>query len=64
MESTLNTQYSWGHPTPVPSTNVVSDEYDILINLVHDKIKAEYVDDETCQILNRLLGKLLILANQ
>ena len=40
------------------------DEYEMLIEHVFSKIKEEYKDDETCRFHIKLLGKLLILANQ
>ena len=66
-----NTQYAWGEDETVPLEGVVdvlstisTDEWEELIQCIHDKIKKEYKDDETCRFYSRLLGKLLILANQ
>ncbi len=69
MES--NVQYAWGEDETMPIEGVVdvlgtitTDEWEDLIECVHNKIKKEYKDDETCRFYSRLLGKLLILANQ
>ncbi len=63
-----STQYAWGEEetADVPFTDVklTTEEYEDLIECVHNKIKAEYKDDETCRFYSKLLGKLLILANQ
>ena len=49
---------------PFTDVNLVLEEYEFLIEHVHNKIKEDYKDDETCRFYSRLLGKLLILANQ
>ena len=66
-----NIQYAWGDDPTVSIENVVDvlstisiDEWEELIQCIHDKIKKEYKDDETCRFYSKLLGKLLILANQ
>tara|TARA_B100000287_G_scaffold410505_1_gene439004 strand:- start:35120 stop:35326 length:207 start_codon:yes stop_codon:yes gene_type:complete len=65
-----STQYAWGKeetagiPTVAVLETITSDEYEELITCIHDKIKKEYKDDETCRFYSKLLGKLLILANQ
>ena len=43
---------------------ISTEEYELLIEHVFNKIKEEYKDDETCRFHIKLLGKLLILANQ
>ena len=62
-----STQYAWGEEetADVPFTDVklTTEEYEDLIECVHNKIKAEYKDDETCRIFSKLLCKLVILAN-
>tara|TARA_B100000287_G_scaffold215769_1_gene203522 strand:+ start:6058 stop:6246 length:189 start_codon:yes stop_codon:yes gene_type:complete len=55
----MTTQYAWGG-----DNNFTTDEYEELITMVHDKIKKEYSDDETCRFYSQLLGKLLVAANQ
>ena len=69
MENSV--QYAWGEDETMPIEGVVdvlgtitTDEWEDLIECVHNKIKKEYKDDETCRFYSRLLGKLLILANQ
>ena len=51
-------QYAWGD-----DNNFTTEEYEELITMVHDKIKKEYSDDETCRFYSKLLGKLLVAAN-
>ena len=62
------TQYAWGEEEtagiPQVDVTLTTDEYEELITFVHDAIKKEYKDDETCRFYSKLLGKLLILANQ
>ena len=52
-------QYAWGC-----DNNFTIEEYEELITCIHDKIKKEYRDDETCRFYSMLLGKLLLAANQ
>ena len=66
---TLSTQYAWGsefedNDLPFTDVNLVLEEYEFLIDKVFNAIKEEYKDDETCRFYSKLLGKLLILANQ
>ena len=65
---TLSTQYAWGEEEtagiPQVDVTLTTDEYEELITFVHDAIKGQYKDDETCRFYSKLLGKLLILANQ
>ncbi len=49
---------------PQVKVTLTTDEYEDIITFVHDAIKKEYKDDETCRFYSKLLGKLLILANQ
>jgi len=62
-----NTQYAWGETetadVPFSDIKLTTDEYEELITMVNAKCK-EYSDDETCRFYSKLLGKLLILANQ
>ena len=62
-----NTQYAWGETetADIPFTDVklTTDEYEELIQQTMEKMK-EYSDDETSRFYSKLLGKLLILANQ
>ena len=62
-----NTQYAWGEEDTagIPHTDVklTTDEYEELIQAINAKCK-EYSDDETSRFYSKLLGKLLILANQ
>ena len=51
-------QYSW-----CDDNIFTTEEYEELITMVHDKIKKEYSDDETCRFYSKLLGKLLVAAN-
>ena len=62
------TQYAWGEEEtagiPHVDLTLTTDEYEDLIEYVHKQIREEYKDDETCRLYSKLLGKLLILANQ
>ena len=63
------TQYAWGDGIghvgfSTQEVTLSTDEYELLIDTVFNKIKEDYKDDETCRFHCRLLGKLLILANQ
>ena len=62
------TQYAWGEEEtagiPQVDLTLTTDEYEELITFVHNAIKEQYKDDETCRFYSKLLGKLLILANQ
>ena len=62
-------QYAWGsefetNELDIPQVSLITEEYELLIDIVHNKIKEDYKDDETCRFYSKLLGKLLILANQ
>jgi hypothetical protein len=61
------TQYAWGETEtagiPHVEVKLTTDEYEELIQQTMEKMK-EYSDDETCRFYSKLLGKLLILANQ
>tara|TARA_B100001250_G_scaffold103195_1_gene86980 strand:- start:906 stop:1289 length:384 start_codon:yes stop_codon:yes gene_type:complete len=60
-------QFAWQSNTSPEDTKVslIIEEYETLCQLVFEKIKDEYYqDDETSISYNILLGKLLILANQ
>ena len=62
-------QYAWGsddltNEFDIAQVSLTTDEYELLIEHVFNKIKEEYKDDETCRFYSKLLGKLLILANQ
>ncbi len=59
LTNTNQIQYAWGS-----DNNYTLDEYEILIDCVHNKIKEEYKDDETCRVYSKLLGKLLVNSNQ
>ena len=64
-----STQYAWGvdydnQEIDAQEVTISTDEYELLIEHVFNKIKEEYKDDETCRFYSKLLGKLLILANQ
>ena len=64
-----STQYAWGvdydnQEIDAQEVTISPDEYELLIEHVFNKIKEEYKDDETCRFYSKLLGKLLILANQ
>ena len=62
-----NTQYAWGEEEtagiPPVDVKLTTDEYEELIQQTMEKMK-EYSDDETSRFYSKLLGKLLILANQ
>ena len=63
------TQYAWGvdydnQEIDAQEVTISTVEYELLIEHVFSKIKEEYKDDETCRFYSKLLGKLLILANQ
>ena len=63
------TQYAWGidyegQEIDAQDVTINTDEYEDLIEYVHKQIREEYKDDETCRFYSKLLGKLLILANQ
>ena len=61
------TQYAWGEEEtagiPYVDVKLTTDEYEELIQQTMEKMK-EYSDDETSRFYSKLLGKLLILANQ
>jgi len=61
------TQYAWGEEEtagiPPVDVKLTTDEYEELIQQTMEKMK-EYSDDETSRFYSKLLGKLLILANQ
>ena len=64
-----STQYAWGvdydnQEIDAQEVTISTDEYELLIEHIFNKIKEEYKDDETCRFYSKLLGKLLILANQ
>ena len=60
-------QYAWGEEetagNPQVDLKLTTDEYEELIQQTISKCK-EYSDDETSRFYSKLLGKLLILANQ
>jgi len=60
-------QYAWGEEQtagiPEVDVKLTTDEYEELIQQTQEKCK-EYSDDETSRFYSKLLGKLLILANQ
>ena len=62
-----NTQYAWGEEEtagiPHVDVKLTVDEYEELIQQTMEKMK-QYSDDETARFYSKLLGKLLILANQ
>ena len=62
-----NTQYAWGEEEtagiPHVDVKLTADEYEELIQQTMEKMK-QYSDDETARFYSKLLGKLLILANQ
>ena len=65
----ITTQYAWGvdfenGAFDTQEVTISTDEYEMLIEHVFNKIKEDYKDDETCRFYSKLLGKLLILANQ
>ena len=61
------TQYAWGEEQtagiPHVDVKLTTEEYEELITFAQEKCK-EYSDDETSRFYSKLLGKLLILANQ
>ena len=61
------TQYAWGEEETagIPHTDIKlpTDEDEEVIQQTMEKMK-EYSDDETSRFYSKLLGKLLILANQ
>ncbi len=60
-------QFAWSGSNSPEDTKVslINEEYETLCQLVFEKMKDEYYqDDETSISYNILLGKLLILANQ
>ena len=60
-------QFAWsGNNSPEDTkVSLINEEYETLCQLVFEKMKDEYYqDDETSISYNILLGKLLILANQ
>ena len=61
------TQYAWGEEEtagiPHVDVKLTVDEYEELIQQTMEKMK-QYSDDETARFYSKLLGKLLILANQ
>ena len=62
----MTTQYAWGNDSSkiMPHDQQFdTEEYEELITMVHEKIKKEYSDDETCRFYSKLLGKLLYQAN-
>ena len=63
----MTLQYAWGEEETagIPHTDVklTTDEYEELIQQTMEKMK-EYSDDETSRFYSKLLGNLLILANQ
>ena len=61
---TDSVQYAWSHEVCSNDSDLDTNEYEKLIELVFNEIKKEYKDDETCRTNSLLLGKLLILANQ
>lgn len=63
--SSCLTQYAWGSGDVSPfAPSLTNEEYEEIITCIHEKIKSEYKDDETCRFYSHLLGKLLVLANQ
>ena len=61
---TDSVQYSWSQDICSNDSDLDTNDYEKLIELVFNEIKKEYKDDETCRFNSLLLGKLLILANQ
>ena len=65
ISTTNTTHYAWGSGDVSPfAPSLTSEEYEEIITCIHEKIKSEYKDDETCRFYSHLLGKLLVLANQ
>ena len=61
---TASVQYAWSQEICSNDSELDTNEYEKLIELVFNEIKREYKDDETCRTNSLLLGKLLVLANQ
>lgn len=61
---TDSVQYAWSQEICSNDSELDTNEYEKLIELVFNEIKKEYKDDETCRTNSLLLGKLLVLANQ
>ena len=61
---TDSVQYAWSQEICSNDSELDTNEYEKLIELVFNEIKREYKDDETCRTNSLLLGKLLVLANQ
>jgi len=61
---TDSVQYAWSQEICSNDSDLDTNDYEKLIELVFNEIKKEYKDDETCRLNSLLLGKLLILANQ
>ncbi len=61
---TDSVQYAWSQDICSNDSDLDTNDYEKLIELVFNEIKKEYKDDETCRLNSLLLGKLLILANQ
>ena len=61
---TDSVQYAWSQEICSNDSELETNDYEKLIELVFNEIKKEYKDDETCRFNSQLLGKLLILANQ
>ena len=61
---TDSVQYAWSQEICSNDSELDTNEYEKLIELVFNEIKREYKDDETCRTNSLLLGKLLCLANQ
>ena len=61
---TDSVQYAWSQEICSNDSDLDTNDYEKLIELVFNEIKKEYKDDETCRFNSLLLGKLLILANQ
>ena len=63
----MTTQYAWGEEQtagiPHVDVKLTTEEYEELITFAQKKCK-EYSDDETSRFYSKLLGNLLILANQ
>ena len=57
-------QFAWSHEVCSNDSELDTNDYEKLIELVFNEIKKEYKDDETCRLNSLLLGKLLVLANQ
>tara|TARA_B100001013_G_scaffold323931_1_gene235174 strand:+ start:620 stop:826 length:207 start_codon:yes stop_codon:yes gene_type:complete len=57
-------QLAWGNCYPDDEISLDYNDYEVLIDLVFDVIKQDYINDEKCRLNSKLLGKLLILANK